>query len=246
MTYRLYIDESGDTANPINESGDRKLRSSMVFCLGGILVDETQKQFFEMEHKRLLSTYFTGIDLGENFKLHYNPLRMNLPPYSNIGRARVLELEDEVFRIIQKSHAVLFSFTIDLENHYQKYARPINPLAYGLNCMLERLLYYMEDNDIDSAGVVYERFTHSLRDVVRREQKYLVEETKFKTKPELHKLFRYIKNGDPTKEPVLQFADFWTYLPYIEEKSSLELEKKFSEQYYNYNKNTRRGKVRIR
>lgn len=44
MDHFLYIDESGDPANPIDKQGQRKLRSSLIFCLGGILVNDEQKK----------------------------------------------------------------------------------------------------------------------------------------------------------------------------------------------------------
>ena len=245
MVHSLYIDESGDPANPIDADGNRKLRSSTVFCLGGIIVDEQQKQFFENEHKRLLSTYFSGVDLEENFKLHYNPLRMNQIPYSNIGRSNILKLEREIFSIIQKSKSTLLSVTIELESHYKRYDNPINPLSYCMICLLERVQRYMLDNNVSSIKVVYERFTKSQRDRVFKDQNYL-KSVGFQTNIDLNKLSNYIHNGDPIKEPVLQFADFWTYLPYIKEKSYLDVERNFSHQYYNYSTGTMRGNYEIR
>lgn len=201
---------------------------------------------FEAEHKRLISTYFSGVQLDSKFKLHYNPLRMDKPPYCDIGRNNVLKLENEIFSIIKNSGAKLLSFTIDLEDHYKFYKKhPVNPLAYGLICLLERLRYYMRDNDIKSTKVIYERFTTGLRDMVYKEQNFL-KGTEFKASLDLNKLFRYIYNGDPIKELVLQFADFWAYLPYIKEKGLLEIEKNYSNQYYNYNTEKKRGNVTIR
>ena len=53
----LYLDESGDPGNPIDENGKRKLRSSTHFTIGGIIVNSEQKQFFETRHKEILEKY---------------------------------------------------------------------------------------------------------------------------------------------------------------------------------------------
>lgn len=87
MSHYLYIDESGSPGNPNNVTKMSKLRVSKVFCLGGILVDTNQKEFFESEHKRLFETYFRDHS-NTDFKLHYNELRMGYIPYSSIGRER--------------------------------------------------------------------------------------------------------------------------------------------------------------
>ena len=247
MPCTLYIDESGDPANPIDENGNKKLRSSRIFCLGGIIADENQQRFLKNKHKYLLDTYFSEIELGEKFKLHYNPLRMYQSPYSDLGRHKVLKLENEIFSIIRESKVTLLSFTIELEQHYKAYANPVNPLAIGLIYLIERLDLYMTNNNITTVNIFYEKFTNSMQDEMFKQHNFLNTSTRFKTKLDLKKLCRYINNGDPIKEPILQFADFWTYLPYAREKSRLD-EVDFSKQYYNYDVDykMKRGNVIVR
>ncbi len=45
MGYFLYIDESGKPTNPVDNDGNVKPRTDRVFCLGGIIVNEEQKNF---------------------------------------------------------------------------------------------------------------------------------------------------------------------------------------------------------
>ena len=113
METTLYIDESGDPANPLDKNGNFKLRSSTVFTLGGLIVSDSQKKFLEEQHKTLIEKYFQNIPLTANFKLHSNLLRMNEFPYNQLERKDVLCLEDEIFTYIKKSGASLISFSID-------------------------------------------------------------------------------------------------------------------------------------
>ena len=245
MKNYLYIDESGIPDNPLDENGNQKLRTPRVFCLGGIIVNDEQKQFLESEHKRLLDDYFKGLELEPNFKLHYNPLRMGHTPYAIIGRENSQKLEREIFSILKKSNAKLISFTLDLIGHYQYYAtRPLNPLAYGLIIMFERLISYAKNNGVDTASIIYELFDKGLKELVHREHKF-IQGTKFRTNLKLDEIIKHIENGDPSKEPILQFADFWAYVPFLKERSFLDV-RDYSEQYYNFNKSRNDGNVSIR
>lgn len=244
METTLYIDESGDPANPLDENGNFKLRSSTVFTLGGIIVSDSQKKFLEEQHKALIEKYFQNIPLPTNFKLHSNPLRMNEFPYNQLERKDVLYLENEIFTHIKKSGASLICFSIDLVGHYQYYTKhAVNPLAFGLIVLIERLLYFMRTNHISSANVVYERFTESLRDMVHKEQNYL-RNTNFRTNVDLKKLFNYITSGNPVKEVVLQYADFWAYIPFNKLRSEIRMER--FPNIFNYNTEIKRGNVEIK
>ena len=245
MKTYLYIDESGIPTNPLDEIGNQKPRTTRVFCLGGIIVDEEQKKFLESEHKRLLEDYFKGIELEPNFKLHYNPLRMGHTPYALIGRERSQKLEREIFCILKKSNAKLLSFTLDLFRHYQYYhTHPVNPLAFGLIIIFERLVSYMHSENRNDVNVIYEQFNKGLRELVYKEHLFL-QDTKFRTNLNLNKIIKFIENGDPVKEPILQFADFWAYIPFLKERSFLEVED-YSKQYYNFNARRNDGNVSIR
>ena len=244
MKKYLYIDESGIPDNPVDQNGQRKARTPRVFCLGGIIVDEQQKQFFENEYKRLLEDYFKGLELEPKFKLHYNELRMGYTPYAVIGRERSLQLEKEIFEIIKKSDAKLLSFTLDLIGHYENYNQPFNPLAFGLIVLFERFINHMKEENIKTGSIIYERFNRGLRELVYKQHKD-IQKTKFRTRLNLDKIIKYIEDGDPTKEPILQFADFWAYLPFLNERSFLDVQD-YSEQHYSFNTERNAGNVSIR
>lgn len=244
MEKYLYIDESGVPDNPLDKNGKQKLKVPRVFCLGGIIVDKNQKQFLENEYKRLIEDYFTGIELGSNFKLHYNPLRMGDSPYSDIGKERSQQLKTEIFEIIKKSDAKLLSFTLDLIGHYKKYATPVNPLALGLIVLFERFVNHAQKENIKTGYIIYERFNKGLRNLVYENYKFL-EKTKFKTKLDLNKIIKSIIDGDPTKEPILQFTDFWTCLPFLNEQNFLDVQD-YVQQYHNFNTERDAGNVSIR
>lgn len=244
MKHYLYIDESGVPTNPIDKNNQLKSRTPSVFCLGGIIVDEKQKEFFECEYKRLFDDYFGSLGLISNFKLHYSELRMQGNPYSLIGIEKSRELTYEIFEIIQKSNAKLLSFTIDLIGHYKKYTTPINPLVYGLIILFERFFNYVKEENIQDTSIIYERFDKRMRDSVYRAHQRL-KKTNFRTKLNLNEIIPYIENGDPIKEPILQFTDFWTYLPFIKEKSFLDI-RNYSKQYYNFDTEHNAGNTAIR
>ena len=230
----LYIDESGKPTNPVDSCGNLKPRTDRVFCLGGVIVNEKQKTFLENEHKRLLEDYFKGLELESTFKLHYNELRMGFTPYAIIGKERSIQLEKEIFSILHQSSARLLSFTIDLIGHYKYYTKhPISPLALGLIILFERLSDYMVTEKVHSVKIIYERFNKGLRESVYQEHKFL-QTTNFKTHLDLNKIIKYIHDGDPVKEPILQFADFWAYLPFLKERSHQDIQD-YSNQYYNFN-----------
>lgn len=230
--YYLYIDESGDPGDYRDKNEKIILRSSRYFTLGGIIVDEQVRSQFYSKYAEIIGKYFTGINLPTSFKLHYNPLRMNIPPYDKLSRQQKLELEDEVLSTIKTLNCNLLSVTIDLESHCEKYSSPAHPTAYALIVMLERFQYFLGQKD--SKGLVtYERFNSTLRKKVAIEAKWLREKYGFPTPTNLDDLQKLVNNGDPTKEPMLQFADFFAYIPWIR-KTSKGVWEKFIDRYHNF------------
>ena len=240
----LYIDESGTSENPMDTNGNRVLRRTLVFCLGGLIVTRKQRDFFKDEHHRLIKTYFSNVTLSSNFKLHYYDLRMCKSPYKEIGSRNRKKLEQDIFSTIKKSGAKLLSFTIDLEDHYKQYPTPFDPLGYGLLCMLERFVNYMNNFQIKKARIIYERFDRHMRNRVYRTSKAM-KNTRLSTRIDLDKLSGYINEGDPRIETTLQFADFWAYLPFNEECRWLQVYE-FRSHYYNYDAPINAGNIKIR
>ena len=190
----------------------------------------------------MLKTYFSDVRLDSSFKLHYYDLRMCNDPYDKIGSVNRRKLERDIFSIIKKSNARLLSFIIDLEDHYNYYADPFDPLSYGLLCMVERLRSYMTDFNIKQSQIIYERFDRHLRNRVYVASKKMKKANV--QKANLGNLSKYVCYGDPREEVVLQFVDFWAYLPFNEECKRLQVYE-FRLKYYNYNKPKNAGNIRI-
>ncbi|MEX0656681.1 MAG: DUF3800 domain-containing protein [Nitrosopumilaceae archaeon] len=241
--YYLYIDESGDPGDYRDENGKIILRSSRYFTLAGIIVnDEVQSQFHE-QYERIKSVYFGRFTLPANFKLHFNSLRMqNKFPYDKLTEDERLSLEDDVLTTILSLDCKLLSVTLDLDYHCQKYSNPVWPTALALLYILERFQYFIDEQN--SSGVsIFERFTNSMRDKVKREWKILNSYPSF-PKPTKWPDLEKVENGDPVKQPILAFADFFGYLPFIR-KTSIANWEKFIPQYYRFSERFMSGNVEV-
>ncbi len=217
--HTLFLDESGKPTSNRDKNGNLILENSRYFTLGGISVDEKAKGEFYEVYEKIMTEYLGGIDLKTNFKLHYNELRMLKEPYDKITKSQRFKLENDVFEAIKKIDCTLFSVTIDLEYHYNHYSNPIFPMALALWYILERFQYYV--SNIDGKGIaVYEQFTESLRNKVNKEWKKLESYEKFPQPTDFKNLKKKVLNGDPTKEPMLAFADFFVYLPWNRKMSN--------------------------
>ena len=240
----LYIDESGVPTNPLDKYGKLQPRTPRVFCLGGIVVEERQKQFLENEHKRLFKKYFPSHELTD-FKLHYHELREGSKHYAKLEPEKLFELTHEIFGIIQRSDATLLSVTIDLIEHYKTdQSNLVSPHVLALISLLDRFFHYVISQNNDNTSIIYERFDRTLRK--RAYEQYLfLQKTEYGTKSKWGKIIKLIRDGDPIKEPVLQFADFWTYLPFAKEKGHLDIQD-FAHMYYRFDDAKIGGNVTIR
>lgn len=242
--YYLYLDESGKPTNYRDNDGNIILGNSRYFTLGGIAVNKDAKQKFQEIYKQIMSTYFDGIEIKTNFKLHYNELRMLQDPYDKITKNQRLRLENDVFNAIKSIDCKLFSVTIDLDSHYKQYSEPIFPMALALWYIFERFQYFV-GNEETTGIAVYERFTESLRNKVNKEWKKLAEYKGFPKPTNFPDLKRDIENGDPTKEFMLAFADFFVYLPWNRKISNAKW-KSLNQKYYSLNSRSRfSGNVEI-
>ncbi len=234
LKYFCYVDESGDPGNPIDKNGNLKLRSSLVYTVGGILIDEENKLKMEESHKNLISKYFPEMKTPFNFYFHFNELRQNCSPYNKLSKKQQLMLINDIFDIIKNTRCVLFSTTLDLKKHYENYTLPFNPQTYTLTLFLERLVSYLWKINFDEVSVIYERFSRSLRDRCIYDYKKINSDTSFRSKLNMPKLFTEFENGDPCKEVILQFADFWAYIPYSKKTSKIV----FDSFYVNFKENS--------
>lgn len=164
---------------------------------------------------------FNNVSLPSNFKLHYFELREARPPYNQLSKEDRHEIANKVFRTIANIDCKLLSITLDIHNHCIKYSRPFGPRAYALFLMLERFQYFLEDNN-ESGEAVYERYNSRVRKNVELLHAHLKDSPSFPQYTNFSNIVGSIKDGDPLLEPVLQFADFFAYIPWITRSSSYQ------------------------
>lgn len=120
-------------------------------------------------------------------------------------------MEKDVFDVITRLDCTLVSVIIDLYTHCRRYTKPISPRAYALLLLQERFQYFLEEHD--SHGVViYERFNAKMKRRTEQVIRRLLTQN-FPILTSLSRIDPHIQNGDPTQQPILNFADF-AYLPY--------------------------------
>lgn len=217
--YYLYIDESGDDGNYLDGNNQPIRGSSRFFTLGGIIVKDTDVPIFEREYQNIITRYFSGITLPPKFKLHYYELRMKRYPYNQLSDINRLQIPQDVFSLIRTLDCSLLSVTIDLQYHCIRYPRPANPRAYSLLMILERFQYFLEQNN-STGKAIYERFNAKMRKRAEMELKWLRNIPTFPAPTNLNNIQGRVITGDPTREPILNFADFFASLPYARRNSS--------------------------
>lgn len=217
--YYLYLDESGDPGQYRDGNGKIILRSSRFYTLAGILVNEDVKNQFENEYKKIMTVYFSRFpNLPSNFKLHFNSLRMQKKfPYDSLTEKERLNLENDVLSTILNLDCKVMSITLDLDFHYRQYTNPIWPVALALLYSLQRFEDFKKQSNVEGF-VVFEKFTNSMRDKVSKEWKRLQDIPKF-PKPEPWPDLNLVHNGDPCKEHILAYADFFGFIPYFRKKA---------------------------
>ena len=226
--YRLYIDESGNPGPYIDSNGSVISGSTRYFTLGGIIVDEPTKADFESKIEKLVGKLFNGVNLPDNFKLHYHPLRQKKYPYDELSDEERRSIPDAIFDWIKNSGCHLIIVTIDLSKHYDKYTMPINPVSYALYVMLERFQYFL-DYENEKGVAIYERFSATMRKKAEMDIRRLRRLTKFKFYSELSNIDAPIKYGDPARDPILQMADFFVYLPWLSSTTEGKAQDRFSQ-----------------
>lgn len=235
--YYLYLDESGDPKRYRDENGNVRFRSSRYFTIAGIIVNEESKKQFDEKYQSILNEFFSNIELEPNFKLHYNKLRMDKKPFNKLDRRQKWKLENDVFDAIYNIDCTLMSVTINIEKHFPRYEeqglRPIHPTAYALHLIRERFEYFLRVNN-EIGKIIYERFNSEFRKKVEIEINWFLRTTRFPQHVRFSSQYRIIEDGDPTKEPMLQFADFFAYVPWMRKTSNANWES-FTNKYYNFN-----------
>lgn len=122
----MYIDDCGDEGDWKGVQ-TTKGGSSRIFTLGGIIVDFIEMHLFSIKLHEIITEFFTGIVLPDNFKLHYVELReAKTFPYVILDGLTRKALADRMFNTIKSITCYLISVSIDLENHCKKYINPVN------------------------------------------------------------------------------------------------------------------------
>jgi hypothetical protein len=211
--FYLYLDESGDDGDYLESGTEVQKWASRYFTLAGIIVNEKSRNVFETIHNGLIHKFFKDVKLPEKFKLHYTKLKQGEHPYNEIGEKR-FDLRDRIFDAIISVDCYFLSVTIDLKKHCENYSSPYNPIAYALYLILERFQYFLEDY-YTKGRVTYERFYPRLQRKVYQVHIDLKKNPNFPYHTNFENIIGRVKNGDPTTEPVLNFADFMAYIPWI-------------------------------
>ena len=138
-------------------------------------------------------------------------------PYDSLTEKERLSLENDVLSTILHLDCKTMSITLDLDYHYTQYTDPIWSVALALLYALERFGKFKDENNADGA-IIFEKFTNSIRDKVQKEWKKLRDIANF-PKPHPWPDLNLVKNGDPRKEPILAYADFFGYIPFFRKKA---------------------------
>ena len=233
--YYFYIDESGVEGLSGNQS-TRNMDDDW-FSSGGIIVHEEDIRKFDEKYEDIKEEFFIkkGIDVPQNFKLHYRELRQEQPPYNELTRPEIGQLANSVFNAIKSIECKVVSASINKKNHLSKpYPYTANVRSYSLLLCLERFQYFLEDMNDEGIGI-YERYTKSMRKKMTKDMKNLREDTNFRFFTNLDKVKGKIRYGEPFEEKVLQFSDFFIYAPHIRLVTNCRLDNRFEEirsEYY--------------
>jgi hypothetical protein len=75
---------------------------------------------------------------------------------------------------------------------------------------LERFQYFLEEQK-DIGFAIFERYNGKMRKMVERVHKWLESTGSFPRLTNFENIVRTVMDGDPAKEPLLQYADFFAY-----------------------------------
>ena len=248
ILYYFYIDESG-VEGLVSDSKKKNLDSDW-FTTGGIIVHEKDIKKFEQVYDTIIKTCFIdkGIKLDSNFKLHYQELRQKVYPYNQITDLERYGIANTIFDFINSFDCSLISASINKVSHDAKYEWPVNVRAYTLLICLERFQFFLEEKNSEGKAI-YERLTNSLRRMITEELRQLQNIPNFSHLTKLDKIKGKIINGDPTKEKILQFSDFFVYAPQIKQVTDQRSEERWNQikgKYYQLDSSwNRRGYVVI-
>lgn len=236
----MYLDESG--VEGLSSNPNKRNADDDWFTSGGIIVNENKISEFETSHAEIIYEFFTkrGVTLPEDFKLHYREARQRQQHYDHLSEKEIGQLSDSVFNTVKKIDCKLVSASINKRTHCSKpYPYTANVRAYSLLLCLERFQYFLEEKNEEGISI-YEKLTHSMRNNIEKDLKNLRNLTNFPFFTNLDKIKGKIRNGEPVKDKILQFADFVVYAPHIffyTNRTRANRLNEIYEKYYNTNGN---------
>jgi len=234
--FELFIDESGYVQN--YRPNTHHLRDNKYFVLGGIIVEQSNKHQLENIMKEIIQDNFGHLDLGENFKLHYNKLRQaKTHPYENLTREEKIKISDRVFDAINTCDCTLLSAQIDLDYIYRRYVNEIHQRVMALNFITERFEYFLRDHN-DTGQIIHEYVTVELNKEMQTNYGKLHLTHNLPKKIEFDNVNKKIIFAKVAKEPILQFCDFFAYSVLSRAKSGGEKQDRWlsiCDNYYNLN-----------
>lgn len=85
--------------------------------------------------------------------------------------------------------------------------------------MLERFQYFLLNNN--GIGItLYERYDPFIARQVKYTHDYFAKNASFPKYVNFNNILGGVRNGDPLLEPILQFADFFAFAPYMKHQSN--------------------------
>lgn len=141
--FRLYLDESGNhTSNHESSVKDRFLG------LAGVAFELDQHRAFSPKLEEFKSVHTRSYDPDDSPVLHREDIIGRRGPFSHLADHSIAaEFTKALVELIEPEPVCLFSVVVDKHTHWKKAYRQIkHPYCYGLNALLERYLFFLENN----------------------------------------------------------------------------------------------------
>ena len=198
----------------IDESGDHNLDLALsdniynIFVLGAVLIDDDVYKALDTEFREFKKSFFGAEDFIVHTKELTRPTNTKSDPRNSIMRIpqRRAEFYDWINAFISRSKIRAVFTVIQKVPFYHKYKTPFDPYELAFENILNRILYYGKDNQID----VYPecRETYLDRKLQGEFAKYSIAGTQFHSGEEITRRIRKFEcRHKNTNMSGLQFAD---------------------------------------
>jgi len=197
MTYLYYLDASGD-------SGQFKGKNTKHFVLGGLACTPQTTFEFGKKFTDLVDAFFPKGGPRPK-KIRYSSLVNNKYPWNLVDKKKFV---DDLFDLILSHDVTLFAAVINKEEHWRKYAYPVNPHYLALEFLIERYEHFLRRND-DIGMVIADRESKDLmKSLLELFERFKEEGTDY---VKLNKIFNTLFFAPSYTCPMLQTVDFCAY-----------------------------------